>query len=135
MSTPQPPHASPPHLDLETLADLQADLLDTDQVTAVTAHLADCGECRATREALDDVRLLLNDAGKEGFDAAPEDVVRRIDDALAAASRPVVAASATVIPLTTPRRSPWRTRALQAAAVFVLVAAVGGLGYGGIRAL
>jgi hypothetical protein len=36
--------------------------------------------------------------------------------------------------LTTRARQPWRTRVLQAAAVFVLVAAVGGLGYGAIRA-
>jgi hypothetical protein len=136
MSTPQPPHASPtPHLDVETLADLQADLLDPDRVTAVESHLAGCDRCRATRASLDDVRLLLRDAGTADSGLAPEDVVRRVDGALAAAGRPVAAASATVVPITTAGRSPWRTHALQAAAVFVLVAAVGGLGYGGIRAL
>jgi hypothetical protein len=136
MSTPQPPHASPsPHLDVDALADLQAELLDADQVTAAAAHLADCAQCRSTRDALDDVRLLLRDHGDESSGAAPDDVVRRLDDALAAAGPRVATASATVIPLTMPARSPWRTRGLQAAAVFVLVAAVGGLGYGGIRAL
>jgi hypothetical protein len=136
MSTPQPPHTSPtPHLDVETLADLQEELLDPDQVTVVTAHLADCAECRATRDALDDVRVLLRDRGAEGLGGAPEDVVRRIDDALAAAGPPVATASATVIPLKIPGRSPARTRWLRAAAVLVLLAAVGGIGYGGIRAL
>lgn len=139
MSPPQPPHTSPmPHLDMETLADHQEGLLDSDQSTAVAAHLDGCAECRATRDALDDVPVLLRDHGAQGPVAAPDDVVRRLDSALAAAGPQVATASATVVPLaalTTPRRSPWRTRALQAAAVFVLLAAVGGLGYGGIKAL
>jgi hypothetical protein len=139
MSTPQPPHASPtPHLDVETLADLQEGLLDADRLPAAAEHLDGCAECQATRDSLDGVRTLLGDLGAEGPLAAPEDVVRRLDEALAAALPAVARASATVVPLTTlptRGRSPWRTRVLQAAAIFVLVAAVGGIGYGGIRAL
>lgn len=139
MSTPQTPH--PSHVDVDTLADLEEGLLEAEQVTSVAEHLEGCAECRARRDALDDVRLLLRDGGAEADAAAPDDVVRRLDDALAAAATPLPTASATVTPLTaltalTERdRQPWRTRVLQAAAVFVLVAAVGGLGYGGIRAL
>jgi hypothetical protein len=136
VSTPQPPRA--PHLDVDTLADLQEGLLDAGRLPAAEEHLDGCVECQARRDSLDGVRALLADVGAEGPIAAPEDVVRRLDDALAAALPAVARASATVVPLTTlPRaqRSPWRTRALQAAAIFVLVAAVGGIGYGGIRAL
>jgi hypothetical protein len=139
MTTPQTPHESPSsHLGVDTLADLQEGLLEVEQATAVAAHLDDCAECRVTRDALDDVRILLRDRGEQADVAAPDDVVRRLDDALAAAVSPAVTASTTVTPFrssTAPGRQPWRTRVLQAAAVFVLVAAVGGIGYGGIRAL
>lgn len=135
MSTPHTPH--PSHVDVDTLADLDEGLLEAEQVSSVAEHLAGCPECRARRDALDDVQLLLRDRGAEADGGAPDDVVRRLDDALAAAATPLPTASATVIPLTpstTRARQPWRTRVLQAAAVFVLVAAVGGLGYGAIRA-
>jgi Putative zinc-finger len=134
MTTPQTPQASPPpHLDVDLLADLQEGLLDPERAAVATAHLAGCPDCRATRDALDGVRdLLRGDAGE--VEAAPEDVVRRLDAALATASRPLTA-SATVTPLTSSVRQPWRTHLLQAAAIFVLVALVGGLGYGGLRAL
>jgi hypothetical protein len=130
------PHTS--HVDVDTLADLGEGLLEADQVTSVAEHLDSCAECRARRDALDDVQLLLRDVGAGADAPAPDDVVRRLDDALAAAATPLPTASATVTPLTAltkPARQPWRTRLLQAAAVFVLVAAVGALGYGGIRAL
>jgi hypothetical protein len=120
------------------LADLEEGLLQAEQVTSVAEHLHGCAECRARRDALDDVQLLLRDRGAGADAPAPEDVVRRLDDALAAAATPLPTASATVTPLTAvtkPARQPWTTRVLQAAAVFVLVAAVGGLGYGGIRAM
>jgi hypothetical protein len=136
MSTPHTPH--PSHVDVDTLADLEEGLLEADQVSSVAEHLDGCAECRARRDALDDVQLLLRDGGAEVDAAAPDDVVRRLDDALAAAATPLPTASATVTPLTaltTRARQPWRTSVLQAAAVFVLVAAVGGLGYGGIRAV
>jgi hypothetical protein len=136
MSTPHTPH--PSHVDVDTLADLEEGLLEAEQVSSVAEHLDGCAECRARRDALDDVQLLLRDRGAEVDDATPEDVVRRLDDALAAAATPLPTASATVTPLTastTRARQPWRTRVLQAAAVFVLVAAVGGLGYGGIKAM
>jgi hypothetical protein len=140
MSTPQTPHASPtPHLDLDTQADLQEGLLDPQRAASVAGHLQGCAACRATRDALDSLRSELRDHGaEEASAAAPEDVVRRLDAALAAAAPPVATAAATVVPITaawTQARSPWRTHVLQAAAVFVLVALLGGLGYGGIRAL
>lgn len=136
MSTPQTPHTS--HLDIDTLADLQEGLLESAQATAIAQHLDGCAQCRARRDALDDVQVLLRDHGAAADVAAPDDVVRRLDDALATAAAPLATASATVTPLTaltTRAHQPWQTRVLQAAAVFVLVAAVGGLGYGGIRAL
>lgn len=130
------PHTS--HIDVDTLADLGEGLLEADQITSVAEHLDRCAECRTRRGALDDVQLLLRDLGAGADARAPDDVVRRLDDALAAAATPLPTASATVTPLTaltTRSRQPWRTRVLQAAAVFVLVAAVGALGYGGIRAV
>jgi hypothetical protein len=130
------PHTS--HIDVDTLADLGEGLLEADQVTSVAEHLDRCAECRGRRDALDDVQLLLRDLGAGADAPAPDDVVRRLDDALGAAATPLPTASATVTPLTaltTRARQPWRTRVLQAAAVFVLVAAVGALGYGGIQAL
>jgi hypothetical protein len=140
MSTPQTPHASPtPHLDLDTQAELQEGLLDPQRATTVAAHVQGCAECQATRDALDAVRAQLRDHGAEDASlTAPEDVVRRLDAALASAAPLVATPSATVVPITAAAsraRSPWRTHALQAAAVFVLIALVGGLGYGGIRAL
>jgi hypothetical protein len=146
MSTPHTPH--PSHVDVDTLADLEEGLLETEQATTIAEHLETCPQCRARRDAIDDVQLLLRDRGAGADAPAPEDVVRRLDDALAAAATPLPTASATVTPLhtasatvtplTSPQaraRQPWMTRVLQAAAVFVLVAAVGGLGYGGIKAL
>jgi hypothetical protein len=136
MSTPHTPHSS--HVDVDTLADLEEGLLEADQVTSVAGHLEGCAECRARRDALDDVQLLLQDRGGEADAPAPDDVVRRLDDALASAAKPLPTASATVTPLrasTKQPRQPWRTRVLQVAAVFVLVAGVGALGYGGIRAV
>jgi hypothetical protein len=135
MSTPRPPHTTPtPHLDLDTLADLQEGLLEPERATDAAAHLQDCPDCRTTRAALDDVSAQLRDLGAAD-QAVPEDVVRRLDDALVAVGTPTPAATATITPLRRPERAPWRTRALQAAAVFVLIAAVGGIGYGAVRGL
>jgi hypothetical protein len=141
MNTPQTPH--PSHIDIDTLADLQEGLLEAEQASTVAEHLDGCAACRARSEALDDVRAALREGAVDADVAAPEDVVRRLDDALAAAAAPLVAAplataSATVTPLTalTRRaRQPWKTRVLQAAAIFVLVAGLGAVGYGGIHAL
>jgi hypothetical protein len=136
------PHQS--HLDIDLLADLQEGLLEPEQVTTAAEHLNGCAECRAQSLALDDVRAALRAEGAHPDVTAPEDVVRRLDDALAAAttvtaaSATVATASATVTPLTaltTQVRQPWKTRVLQAAAVFVLIATVAALGYGGIRGL
>jgi hypothetical protein len=136
VTTPQPPHTShPPHIDVDTLADLQGGLLEPDRATAVAAHLAEWAECRATHAALDDVSALLREHVAGTAETAPEDVVRRLDEALAAAGPPVATASTTVTALPTRQRTTRGTRVLQAAAVFVLIAAVGALGYGCIKAI
>jgi len=75
------PHTS--HIDVDTLADLGEGLLEADQVTSVAEHLDRCAECRARRDALDDVQLLLRDLGAGADAPAPDDVVRRLDDASA----------------------------------------------------
>jgi hypothetical protein len=77
----------------------------------------------------------MRDQVADGAQTAPEDVVRRLDDALAAAGPAVATASTTVTALPTRQHTPMATRVLQAAAVFVLIAAVGALGYGGIKAI
>jgi hypothetical protein len=62
----------------------------------------------------------------------PADVARRLDEALAAA-RGVPKAAPTVVPLSSRQRRnrpSWHSRLAQAAAVLVLLAAVGGIGYG-----
>jgi hypothetical protein len=133
-----PTTPQPSHLDIDTLADLQEGLLEPERVTTVTGHLDGCAECRALSEALDGVRAALRSGGPAADVAAPADVVRRLDDALAAAAAPLATAAATVTPLTSVTawaRQPWKTRVLQAAAVFVLVAAVGALGYAGVQGL
>jgi hypothetical protein len=136
VTTPPTPHTShTPHLDVDTLADLQEGLLDPDRATAVAAHLTECGECRATRAPRDDILVLLRDQVGDGAETAPEDVVRRLDEALADAGPSVATASTTVTALPTRQPTPMGTRGLQAAAVFVLLAAVAALGYGGIKAI
>jgi hypothetical protein len=134
------------HLDIDLLADLQEGLLEPEQVTAVAEHLDGCAECRARSLAIDDVRAALRAVSADAVVTAPEDVVRRLDDALAAAATPsataaaapLTTASATVTPLTASTnqvRQPWKTRVLQAAAVFVLLAVVVAIGFGGIHGI
>jgi hypothetical protein len=135
MTTPHESQQPPsPHVDLETLADLQERLLDPARAATAAKHLTTCSACAARRADLDDLRRRLRHGAVT--EPAPEDVVRRLDDALAAAvvSRPTSAATTTVTPLTPRRRTAWNTRLLQAAAVVALLAAIGGIGYGAITA-
>lgn len=118
-----------PHVEPDVLADLHEGLLDDSAAAPVRAHLAGCLACRGELAALDDVRHQLAGAGPIG--AVPDDLVQRLDQALAAAaSEPgSTAASRTVIPLRKPQRSvPRGMRLLQVAAVLVLVFAGGALG-------
>jgi hypothetical protein len=130
--TAQPPQASPSaHLDPDRLADLDADLLDRAATAAAERHLAECPSCRDRRAAMGAVTRLLRDSAMVG--PMPDDVRRRIDDALAAGVEPPARSAATTItPLSAPHRTPWTTRLLQAAAVFVLLAAVAGVGYSAV---
>lgn len=130
------------HLDAERLADLQAGLLDAAAGELAQRHLAGCARCRTTRDGLDEVRARLRVTAPD--DAAPDDVVRRLAEALAAAAtepvRPApapVASGGTVTPFPaapgTAARTVWSTRVLQSAAVFVLLAAAVAIGYGALH--
>ena len=117
-----------PHVDPEVLADLQEGLLDPPAVAAAEAHLVGCPACRGELAALDAVRHRLAAAGPVG--PLPDDLVDRLDGALAAAATEPdsTAASRTVIPMRSPQRdTPRGMRLLQAAAALVLVFAGGAL--------
>jgi hypothetical protein len=123
-----PPRSAPSsHLDPTTLADLDENLLDPEGTARAREHLAGCPACQARRHALTDVRGMLRRAGE--VTPVPDDVVRRLDDALfAAAGGPATAtAAATVTPIT--RRPPRNTRIVQVAAGVVLLLALGAVGF------
>lgn len=130
MSPAHRPHPPSPHPELATLAELDESLLDAPAAGRVCEHLAGCATCRERRAALADVQRLLGDAGE--VTAIPDDVARTLDAALAAATPSGQAAAATVTPVGHPRRTPWNTGVLQAAAVAVLVLLLGGLGYSAV---
>ncbi|MGW1989988.1 anti-sigma factor family protein [Embleya sp. NPDC001921] len=73
------------HIDVEVLSDLVEGLLTPERAAALDAHLAECAECRDTRDALAEVRELL---GGQPPEPMPADVVARIDQALALAALP-----------------------------------------------
>lgn len=85
------------HVGLEVLADLDEGLLDSARASAVEAHLAGCGSCRADRAALHAVRaeLAADDPGP-----MPASVVARLDAALNAETgrRPASARVAAAVP-------------------------------------
>jgi hypothetical protein len=129
MTTSQPPHMSPsPHLDPATLADLEEHLLDDGDARVASEHLAGCATCQARRAALGEVRGLLLESAAVA--PVPDDVARRLDEALRQAGGPVAAEAApNITPLAGRRRMPWNTHALQVAAVVVLLLGLGGVGY------
>ncbi|MGH8969891.1 MAG: hypothetical protein ACRDV1_08085 [Actinomycetes bacterium] len=117
------------HLDIETLADLQEELLPPPEAAAAATHLAGCASCRSERAGLDRVRAALEEAGDVG--PMPADVAARLDSALTASpdAPGAVGASRTVTPLQRPvPRTSRSTRLLQAAAVLVLLLAGGAIG-------
>jgi len=123
------------HLSADTLADLAEDLLDEESARAGRDHLRSCPRCSADLESLWRLPALLSSAA--GAAPMPEDVIARVDEALAAeATRPVVGAPARASVDVTPLRTasgPRGMRFLQAAAVVVLLLAGVGLGVTAIR--
>jgi anti-sigma factor RsiW len=122
------------HLDLDQLADLDEGLLEPTRTEEATEHLAGCAQCRDRRSTLDAVRRSLAAAPPVG--PLPPAVADRVDEALRAAAlepadEPADAtpvAAPTVMPSPRPATGPRGMRWLQAAAVIVLLLAVGGIG-------
>ncbi|WP_406284510.1 anti-sigma factor family protein [Embleya sp. NBC_00896] len=94
------------HIDVEVLSDLVEGLLAPEREAELAAHLAECDECRDTRDSLAEIRELLGDLPVEPM---PADVAARIDGALALAAlpppRPAEAPSPTPARPTDPPRS------------------------------
>ena len=122
------------HLSADTLAGLDAGLLDPAAERDAHQHLVGCDRCRAdlaTLQAVPGRLAAVADAGP-----VPDDVVRRLDAALAAvAAEPAsTAVTRTVTPLRAPEQhSPRGMRVLQVAAVVVLLLAGGALGVSALR--
>lgn len=117
-----PDGSSDDHVDADTLADLREGLLDPVRSRAVEEHLARCSVCGADDRALAAIPGLLASAGDAG--RMPDDVARRISDALSREAPVPVAAAATVTPLGTRPAGDQRVRGmrvLQAAAVLVVI--------------
>lgn len=107
------------HLDLDTLADLDEDLLAPDVTAAHQGHLETCAECRDLLDRIRGTRALL---GSLPADPMPDGVARRIDAALATAP------ATTIVPFQAKRRG-WRAHPTAAglgaaAAVAALVGAL-----------
>jgi hypothetical protein len=107
------------HLDLETLAELDEGLLAADATATAEAHLVGCSGCREQLGAVRATRALLSALPDEPI---PASVASRLDAALTGA-----AGTATVVPITAPRRSRWFGRPTGAglAAAAVVAALVG----------
>jgi hypothetical protein len=121
------PSVGDDHLDDDTLADLQEDLLEPVAARSAREHLAGCPVCADRADRLARLPGLLADAGTAG--PVPVEVATGIDAALSAEAVSAGAPGArTVTPLDAERRrSPVGMRVLQAAAVLVLVLAGVGL--------
>ena len=110
------------HLDLDTLAEFDAGLVDESAAARMQSHLDRCESCHAELARLRTTRALVSTLPHEPM---PAPVAARIDAALAeAADTP---ATTTVVPLE--RRRRWRNTptlagAAAAAAVVLLVAAI-----------
>jgi hypothetical protein len=124
------------HLEPDALADLHEGLLTGPAEAAAREHLAGCPACAADLEVLAGMPARL--AAAAATEPAPDDVVRRWDDALTdvAAEPAGTAATRTVTPLRSPdRAAPRGMRWLQAAAVVVLLLAGGAVGVSALRDL
>ncbi len=121
------PTAGDAHPDLDTLADLDAGVLDGAPGEAdLRAHVAGCANCADQAALLVDARSLLGDLPAPPL---PPDVVGRLDTALAAeARRP--AGSVTLLPASAGRgsRRGWANPGAVAAGIVVLLGAVVGIG-------
>jgi hypothetical protein len=126
------------HVGWDRLADLDAGLLDAQQASAVSAHVAQCAACRSDQAAL---AALPGDLAALGAQTAPmpDGVAARIDAALVAEGAESAEAGAsrrtsavTVVPTLEERRAARgrrNTRVLQVAAVLVVLLGLGGVGY------
>lgn len=121
------PAAGESHLDDDTLADLQEDLLEPAAAQSARGHLAGCPACADRAHRLARLPALLAGAGTVG--PVPVEVATGVDAALSAEAVSVGAPGArTVTPLDPVRgRPPVGMRVLQAAAVLVLLLAGVGL--------
>jgi hypothetical protein len=113
------------HVDLDTVADVEAGVASPDTVAAVHAHLDDCGACRHLLSRVRTTRALLSALPP---DPMPDAVVGRVDAALArVADEPPT----TIVPLS--RRRVWNTPAIAgAAAVVAVLVLVGALVAGNV---
>lgn len=107
------------HIDLDRLAEHDEGLLPDVEAAAAESHLADCRACREQLAAVRTTRALLSSLPDEPMPAA---VAARLDEALAGA-----AATATVVPMLSPRTTRWFNRPTGAglAAAAVVAALVG----------
>jgi anti-sigma factor RsiW len=107
------------HVDLDRLAELDAELLSEPEAAAVEAHLHDCIVCNEQLSAIRATRSALAALPAVPMPAA---VAARLEETLAGA-----AGTATVVPVLTPRPSRWFQRPTGAglAAAAVVAALVG----------
>jgi anti-sigma factor RsiW len=118
------------HPSVDDLADLAEGLLADQRLQAVSAHLATCGDCAAAAAALDEVRVMLADAG-----SVAEPMPQSVSAALDAALRRASAERAAGVTSLTGRRSAARPRARRWAVLAGAAAAVVVLGYVGASLL
>jgi hypothetical protein len=141
MTPPDPPQEHPltpdgtaAHLDDDQLADLDEGLLQRDAAVAARSHLERCARCRARQGDLSALRADLADLAGLARQPLPDDVAARLDTALAAeAGSDARPSSVTVVPSLPQQqrrdRSRWGSGLVQAAAVLVVLLALGGVGY------
>ena len=105
--SPDQPHPTGVHPDLDTLADLQEGLLPPTPAAAISDHLDRCASCQADFAALGEIPARLAATAEVG--GMPAALASRLDEALAAQPR---TATVTITPLTSARRNPvsWDNR-------------------------
>lgn len=95
------------HVDVDVLSDLVEGLLTEAEAAEAEVHVATCADCRDTRDALAEVRVLL--AGQPA-EPMPDDVFARIETALADAAaddaRSAAGAMGAEVPTPRPESTP-----------------------------
>ena len=115
------------HLDLDTVADLDADLLAQDEAAAARAHLADCTQCSQELARLRTTRALLSTMPTESM---PQDVTARVETALRH-EQEAPAPRGTVVPI---GRRRWNSAAVAgAAAGIAIIGLIAAVALGSIR--